>query len=249
VLDRPDLVDAAAAAVDFLRASLIVDGRVRATFKDGRARLNGYLDDHAFLLDAVVELLQSRWSTAHLGLAVQLADGLLEHFEDRQNGGFWFTSHDHEALLHRPKPMGDEAVPSGNGVAAFALARLGYLLVETRYLDAAERTLRAAWHSLQEFPHGHCSLLNALDEYLEPPELVVLRGDARECAVWAATLGAAYNPRRLVFAIPGDAGTLPGGLASKVPPAGPASVLAYVCRGTACESPVDSLETLARPST
>ncbi|MDH5256236.1 MAG: thioredoxin domain-containing protein, partial [Gammaproteobacteria bacterium] len=215
VLDRPDLVDAAAVAVDFLRASLVVDGRVRATFKDGRARLNGYLDDYAFLLDAVVELLQSRWNTAHLGFAIQLADGLLEHFEDRQNGGFWFTSHDHEALLHRSKPMADEAVPSGNGVAAFALARLGYLVVDTRYLDAAERTLRAAWRSLQEFPHGHCSLLNALDEYLEPPELIVLRGDARECAVWAATLGAAYSPRRLVFAIPRDAGTLPGGLASK----------------------------------
>jgi uncharacterized protein YyaL (SSP411 family) len=143
--------------------------------------------------------------------------------------------------------MADEAVPSGNGIAAFALARLGYLVVETRYLDAAERTLRAAWRSLQEFPHGHCSLLNALDEYLQPPELIVLRGDAREGAVWAATLGAAYNPRRLVFAIPGDAGGLPAGLASKVAPAATSSVLAYVCRGTTCASPLDSLEAVAQP--
>jgi len=246
VLDRPDLVDAAAAAVDFLRTSLVADGRVLATSKDGRARFNGYLDDSAFLLDAVIELLQTRWNTEHLRLAIQLADGLLERFEDRENGGFWFTSHDHEALLHRSKPMADEAVPSGNGVAAVALARLGYLLVETRYLDAAERTLRAAWRSLQEFPHGHCSLLNALDEYLQPPELVVLRGDAQEAGVWAATLGAAYNPRRMVFAIPGDAGELPAGLASKVPPPSPSSVLAYACRGTACDSPLDSLEAVAR---
>ncbi|MBL8201084.1 MAG: thioredoxin domain-containing protein [Chromatiales bacterium] len=242
VLDRPDLVDAAAAAVDFLRASLVVEGQVRATFKDGRARLNGYLDDYAFLLDAVVELLQARWNTAHLRFAIQLADGLLERFEDRENGGFWFTSHDHEILLHRSKPLADEAVPSGNGVAACALARLGYLLVETRYLDAAERTLRAAWRGLQEFPHGHCSLLNALDEYLQPPELIVLRGDAREADRWAATLGAAYNPRRLVFAIPGDAGDLPAGIASKAAPPAPSSVLAYVCRGTTCESPLDSLD-------
>ncbi len=183
---------------------------------------------------------------APAALPIQLADGLLERFEDRENGGFWFTSHDHEALLHRSKPLADEAVPSGNGVAAFALARLGYLLVETRYLDAAERTLRAAWRSLQEFPHGHCSLLNALDEYLQPPELIVLRGDAREGAVWAATLGAAYNPRRMVFAIPGDAGELPPGLASRRPPPAPASVLAYVCRGTTCDSPVDSLEAVAK---
>jgi uncharacterized protein YyaL (SSP411 family) len=245
-LDRSDLADAAAAAVDFIRTSLVVDGKVLATFKDGRARLNGYLDDHAFLLDAVLEVLQVRWNTAHLGLAIELAESLLARFEDRENGGFWFTSHDHEALLHRSKPMADEAVPSGNGVAAFALARLGYLLVEPRYLDAAERTLRAGWRGVQEFPHGHCSLLNALDEYLQPPELIVLRGDGAEAGIWAATLGAAYNPRRLVFAIPGAAGKLPPGLASKAPPGDTAAVLAYVCRGTTCDTPIDSLEALAR---
>jgi len=244
VLDRPDLTDAAVAAVDFLRGSLVVDHRLLATYKSGKARLNAYLDDYAFLLDAVVELLQTRWSSAHLEFAMVLADGLLERFEDRENGGFWFTSHDHEALLHRSKPLADEAVPSGNGLAAFALARLGYLLVEPRYLDAAERTLRAGWRGMQEFPHGHCSLLNALDEYLQPPELIILRGDAGEASVWAATLVAAYNPRRMVFAIPRDAADLPVALASKLAPA--AGVLAYVCRGTACDSPVDSLETLAR---
>ena len=81
---------------------------------------------------------------------------------------------------------------------------------------------------------------------VQPPELIVLRGDAREGAVWAATLGAAYNPRRMVFAIPGDAGELPPGLASRRPPPAPASVLAYVCRGTTCDSPVDSLEAVAK---
>jgi len=245
VLDRPDLADAAVTAVDFLRTSLVVDGRLMATFKDGRARLNGYLDDHAFLLDAVLEILQTRWNTAHLRFAMQLADDLLARFEDRENGGFWFTSHDHESLLHRSKPMADEAMPAGNGVAAHALARLGYLVADTRYLDAAERTLRAGWRALQEFPHGHCSLLNALDEYLRPPELMVIRGEARETAVWAATLGAAYDPRRLVFAIPAEAGDLPAGLASKAPPAAPAAVLAYRCRGAVCDAPVDTLEAAA----
>ena len=248
VLDRPDLADAAVAAVDFLRGSLVVDHRLCATYKSGKARLNAYLDDYAFLLDAVVELLQTRWSPGHLEFAVFLADGLLERFEDRENGGFWFTSHDHEALLHRSKPLADEAVPSGNGVAAFALARLGYLLVEPRYLDTAERTLRAGWRGMQEFPHGHCSLLNAMDEYLQPPELIVLRGEPGEASVWAATLGAAYNPRRMVFAIPDDGANLPAALpaalASKTAPA--AGVLAYVCRGTVCDSPVATLEALTR---
>ena len=243
VLERPDLADAAVGAVDFLRRSLVVDHRLLATCKDGRARLNGYLDDYAFLLDAVVELLQTRWNTGHVEFATFLADGLLERFEDRENGGFWFTSHDHEALLHRSKPLADEAVPSGNGVAASALARLGYLLVEPKYLDAAERTLQAGWRGMQEFPHGHCSLLNALDEYLQPPELIIVRGEADEAGVWAATLGAAYDPRRMVFVIPDDAADLPAALASKTAPA--TGVLAYVCRGTVCDSPVTSLETLA----
>jgi hypothetical protein len=243
-LERPDLGEAAAAALDFLRASVVVDGRVRATWKDGRARLNGYLDDHAFLLDATLELLQARWDSAHLALAVQLADSLLTHFEDPEHGGFWFTSHDHEALLHRSKPMADEALPAGNGVAALALARLGYLVVEPRYLAAAERTLRAGWQSLQEFPHGHGSLLNALEEHLQPPELVILRGDPVEARTWAATLSAAYNPRRLVYCIPGDAGPLPAGIAAKALPA--AGVLAYVCRGMSCAAPLDSLDAVSR---
>ena len=138
-------VDAAATAVDFVSETLLVDGRLLASFKDGEARFPAYLDDHAFLLDALLELLQARWSTEHLEFAITLADTLLEHFEDTENGGFYFTANDSEELIHRPKPLADESVPSGNGIAAFGLQRLGFLLGETRYLDAAERTLCAAW--------------------------------------------------------------------------------------------------------
>src|SRR5690606_19839661 len=112
VLGRPDLLDAADTAVDFLRERMTVQGRLRASFRDGQARLDGYLDDHAFLLDALLELLQSRWQERHLDYAVALADTLLEHFEDSEGGGFWFTAHDHEELLHRTKPLADESLPS-----------------------------------------------------------------------------------------------------------------------------------------
>ena len=126
------------------------DGRLLASYKDGEARFPAYLDDHAFLLDALLELLQSRWNTRHLLFAVQLADLLLLHFEDTDNGAFYFTANDHEALIHRPRPLADEAVPSGNGIAAIALQRLGFLLGETRYLDAAERTLRGSWQAIDQ---------------------------------------------------------------------------------------------------
>ncbi len=241
VLQRPDLGTAAATALDFIRGSMVVDGRLCATAKDGEARFNAYLDDHAFLLDATLELLQARWDDAHLAFAIWLADSLLERFEDRERGGFWFTAHDHEALLHRSRTMADDALPSGNGVAALALGRLGCLLGETRYLAAAERTLRAAWQGLSEFPHGHCTLLNALEEHLSPPRLVIIRGDGEEATRWAAVAGAAYHPRQLVFTIPREATGLPAVLAAK---AAGTNTLAYVCEGMVCSSPMASLEEL-----
>ncbi len=242
-LERPELIDAAVRAAEFLRATVLVDGRLRASYKDGEARFAAYLDDHAFLLDALLELLQARWDPAHLEFAVQIAELLLEHFEDRGDGGFFFTADDHETLIHRPKPLADEAVPSGNGIAAFALQRLGFLLGETRYLDAAERTLRASWRAITEYPHGHVSLLTALEEYLEHPEIIVLRGESGEIARWRDAASRLYAPRRLVFAIDADAVDLPGALADRAAIKG--ETVAYRCLGTHCELPVTTWEALA----
>jgi len=242
-LGRPDLLDAAGEAVGFLRTRLTRDDRLLATYKDGRARLNAYLDDHAFLLDALLELLQCRWDSAHLDYACWLADCLLSRFA-ADEGGFWFTAHDHEQLLHRSRPFADEALPAGNGVAARALARLGWLLAEPRYLDAAEATLRAGWAVMREAPHGHATLLDALDDWLAPPEVIIIRGQGLEAAEWAATLTAAYNPKRLVYLIPPDAPALPPALATKSAGTGP---LAYVCRGTRCGPPVRDLAALLQP--
>ena len=242
-LEPPDLIDAAADAVEFLRDNLMRDGRLLASYKDGEARFAAYLDDHAFLLDALLELLQARWNTQHLEFAQQLAELLLKHFEDKDDGGFWFTANDHEQLIHRSKPLADEAVPSGNGVAAFALQRLGFLLGETTYLDAAERTLRAAWRAISEVPHGHVSLLTALEEYLQHPEIVVIRGANDDISRWRDSAAKVYAPRRLVFAIPEDEAGLPGALADRKPLAG--ETVAYRCLGTHCEMPVTTWEALA----
>ena len=110
--------------MDFVRGTLWQDGKLLATHKDGKTHLNAYLDDHAFLLNAALELLQAEFRGADMAFAVQLADALLARFEDRQNGGFFFTSHDHETLIQRNKTGQDNATPSGNGIAAQALLRL-----------------------------------------------------------------------------------------------------------------------------
>ena len=242
VLEREDLVDAAESACDFILENLIDDGRLLASYKDGQARFSAYLDDHAFMVDAILELLQSRWSKRHLDFAILLADLVLEYFEDAENGGFFFTADDHETLMHRPKPFADDAVPSGNGIAVLALQRLGHVLGEQRYIDAAEKALRSAWKAMDEYPHGHVTLITALEEYLEPPEIIVVRGDSADIEEWRDQLAKIYAPSRILLAIGRDEEALPGLLAERKPLDG--ETVAYRCVGTHCELPVTSLKEL-----
>ncbi len=243
VFGRADWLASAERALDFVRRELWRDGRLLVSWKDGRANLPAYLDDYAFLIDGLLGLLQARWRTEDLDLAVALAEVLLRRFEDRQDGGFYFTADDHERLIQRPKPYGDESLPSGNGMAALVLGRLGHLLGETRYLEAAERVLRNAWPHISGLPYAHATLLDALEEQLEPPEIVVLRGDG--ClADWQARTRSGYAPHRMSFAIPAGAAGLPAGLDERRAPA--TGCVAYVCRGTHCETPVTDATELGR---
>jgi hypothetical protein len=242
-LEREEYVDSAARAVAFLREHCWYQGRLLAVHKDGRSRFPAYLDDHAYLAWGLVELVQARWHGPWLAWAIELADTLLERFQDSGAGGFYFTADDHEQLILRPKTFGDDATPSGNGVAARVLIRLGFLLGETRYLDAAERTLRGAWAVLEKYPHAHTSLLMALDELTEPPTIVVLRGAPEDLLTWRTELDKLYDPRRFVAAIPSDATDLPAGLAAKAPQG---RMVAYLCRGMTCSAPLATLGELVR---
>ncbi len=235
LLGRADFIASAERALDFIRAELWKDDRLLATYKDGRARLPAYLDDYAFLMDGVLELLQARWRDGDLEFLTALAECLLDHFEDKENGAFFFTADDHERLIHRPKPLGDDATPSGNGVAALVLQRLGHLLGARHFLEAAERTLLAAHEAVARFPSAHCTLLAALEEYLDPPQTVVLRGAPPDMAPWLARARARYAPNRIALAIPNDAKGLSGLLAQRT---ARADVTAYVCAGLACREPV-----------
>ena len=241
-LDRPDFIDAATAAVDFIRHKLWRDGRLLATYKDGKAHLPAYLDDYAFLADALLELLQSRWRTSDLDFACDLLEVMLARFEDTA-GGFYFTASDHERLIHRSKTFADDSMPAGNGVAASVLCRMGYLMGELRYLKAAERTLEAGWTSMREYGPGHMSMLNALDDFLASTEILIIRGDATDGERWARSLRALYAPNRLIFAIPRDTENLPSALADKA--SGPTTT-AYLCTGMTCSAPLTDLGELAR---
>ncbi|MBN1774552.1 MAG: thioredoxin domain-containing protein [Deltaproteobacteria bacterium] len=241
LLGRPDYVEAAVAAADFLHRELWQGGRLLAAWRDGRARFPAYLDDHAFLLDALLELLQARWRSDDLDHAAAIADRLLDSFADPA-GGFYFTADDHERLLYRARGGADGALPSGTGIAVRGLLRLGRLLGRTDWLAAADRTLRAFAPDLARFPAAFGSLVLALEESLAEPRTVVLRGSPAALAPWHAALATGAGPGDQVFAIPPDA-ALPEALAVRTPRG---EAVAYVCEGTRCLPPITTLEALSR---
>jgi uncharacterized protein len=269
VFREPRWAESARRALDFVRAALWRDGRLLATHKetqgrpkfpcspsggrtpqggglggthiDGRAHLNAYLDDHAFLLGALLELMQGGPLRADdLRFACAVADLMLEQFEDPQRGGFHFTSNDHEALVLRPKSGHDTAMASGNGTAALQLQRLGHLVGEPRYLDAAQRTMALFAAELSRAPQGYATLVDALAEYRTPPTLVVLSGPSAAISAWHAQLDGRYRPGVLTIELPDDTAGLPQVLAKPVG----ARPQAWVCRGPQCLPPLADIESL-----
>jgi len=237
LLGEPPLVDAAATTLDFLHRALWRDGRLLASWRDGTARLPAYLDDHALLLEALLEQLQSRWDARWLFWAEALAELLITRFQD-DDGAFRMTADDAEPLIHRPRPLADDAMPAGNGVAARVLARLGHLLGETRYLEAAERALAAASGAISHAPDAHASLVDALEEYHHPPETVLIKPPAAaEPADWLDAAEARYAPNRQVFVLPGET-TAVGAITLT-------GSGAWICRGLRCLPPVGSPQALA----
>ena len=237
---RRDWLDSARRALDFVRTTLWKDARLLATYKDGRAHLDAYLDDHAFLLAALIEILQADFDARDLEWAEEVGEALMARFHDTANGGFFFTAHDHERLIQRPKPGPDNATPSGNAVAAWALNRLAFLTGATRYADAAAGTLALYWPHMERQPAGFGTLLAALEEQVEPPRMVIVQGARTELEPWRKALDPAYLPSTLALFIPAGTGPLPPALDK------PATegVNAWVCEGVTCLPPIASLAQL-----
>lgn len=227
-LDTTRYISAAQLTIDFIREYLWKNKRLSASFQQGKPQLNAYLDDYVFLIDALITSLQVAWRSEDLAFAIELADAVIAHFYDKADGGFYFTSDDHETLLYRPKTNMDDAIPSGNGIAAQVLQTLGYLLGETRYLDAAEKTLQQAWPMLSQHPAEHSSLLIGLQRYLTPRPYVIIRGSYESILEqWKAEC---WSPHHFVFCIPNDC-PLPESLAAK---SATDQTCGYICQGMQC---------------
>jgi uncharacterized protein YyaL (SSP411 family) len=241
VFRRQDWLDSAQRALDFIRVVPWKDGRLLATYKDGRAHLDAYLDDHAYLLAAILEMLQADFRARDLEWAEELGDMLMERFHDgvgsdQGRGGFFFTSHDHESLIQRPKPGPDNATPSGNAVAALALNRLAFLTGETRFSDAAAGTIALFLPQVERHPAAFGTLLAALEEQLEPPRTLIVMGAKASFGPWREVLDPAYMPTTLALFIPAGTSPLPPPLSKPATDA----VNAWLCEGVTCLPPLDS---------
>ncbi|MCK5394912.1 MAG: thioredoxin domain-containing protein [Gammaproteobacteria bacterium] len=234
LLNKTEYTKSATRAAYFLKKHCWKDDRLFASSKDGKATLNAYADDYAFLIYGLLELLQNKWDNELYDWTLTLADKLLSDFEDTEYGGFFFTSHNHEDLIQRLKTFSDDAIPSGNAIAALALNRLGYLSGNPRYIESAKNCLKSAWSSTNNAPISHCALLTALGEYLSPPNVLIMRTVADDEKTWQSITHQYYLPFTLVYNIPADQ-TPHATLSEKV--TGSASQ-AYPCSGTQCHKPI-----------
>lgn len=244
LLNRAEYRQSAKRALDFIRAHLLHGTRLYAVCKDDKAHTNAYLDDYAFLIDAILHLCQAHWHSDDFNLAYSLSNALIDYFEDTEHGGFYFTSHDHEQLVTRPRTLTDEAMPSGYSIATGALLKIGTLLGEERFIKAADRAITQAKQAMQDSPQHYASLLKAAMEYDRQFEYIVIRGDEQICRQWLRITADYYNPIRLCFAIPTTAANLPAALEAKKADTSANRVIAYLCRGQSCYPPFKSIETL-----
>ena len=241
LLEKPDYIASAKQAAHYLKENCWQDNKLYASNKDGKNTLNAYLDDYAFLIYGLLELLQSHWDNDLYIWTQQLADQLLSEFEDKNYGGFYFTGHQHENLIQRLKSFSDDAIPSGNAIAALALNRLGHLSGKNHYIEAAEHCLKSAWTAINHAPISHCALLNALSEYLTPPDILIIRsqtnGNQSNKEDWQKLAQQYYLADTMIYTIPAEQ-TPDGILAEKA--ALPASNIAYPCNGLQCQKAIEN---------
>ncbi|MGD9735702.1 MAG: thioredoxin domain-containing protein [Solirubrobacterales bacterium] len=248
VLGRDDYLEAARGGAEFVWGTMRDDaGRLLRTYKDGKARLNAYLEDHAFLLEALLTLYEAGFERRWFEAAVETAEAMLERFADPERGGFFSTSVDHEELIVRRKEVGDHPIPSGNSAAALGLLRLAALTGERRYREAAEGIFALFAKPASEHPDAFAHLLRAIDFAAAPVREVALvaAADADPVAPAVADLAAVvhgeYRPH-LVLAAGPEGAERPPLLAGRTLVDGRPA--AYVCENFACRLPVTSPDEL-----
>jgi uncharacterized protein len=241
VLGRSDYVQAAVDCATFVLSDLRdAQGRLLRTWKDGRGRLAAYLEDHAFLLEALIGVYEATGDPRWYGEAAALADAMIERFSDPERGGFYTTADDHEPLAARRKDLEDSPIPSGNSAAAFGLLRLALLSGEGKYERHALGVLRLLFPLAARHPQAFGHLLQAADFYLAPVKEVAIVGPSSEAGELLRVVRGTYRPHLVLAAGRADGVPL---LEGREPVDGHAA--AYVCEHFVCQAPVTTPDELA----
>jgi uncharacterized protein YyaL (SSP411 family) len=243
-LDRTDYKDVATSNAEFLHATMRAeDGRLLRTWKAGsQAKYNGYLEDYAFLAEGLLALYQTTFDERWFQWARELADAMLAHFSDAENGGFHDTRDDHEQLIHRPKDVQDNAIPSGNAMAAHVLLKLSLLTGGPGYWDTAERAVRAVGTLMTQYPSGFGEWLNAASLIMGESREIALIGNDEQIAPLLEVVRTGYRPLQVVAAGAGAEDERVPLLANR--PQVNDSGTAYVCRRFVCNTPVTDSKVL-----
>jgi uncharacterized protein YyaL (SSP411 family) len=242
VLGRDDYLEAAVDCAEFVLGTMRdPDGRLLRTYKDGRARLNAYLEDHAFMVEALLVLYESTFDPRWFAAARELAETMTRRFGDPQRGGFFSTSSDHETLIARRKEVGDHPIPAGQSAAALGLLRLAAVSGEARFAEHARGVLALFGEPAVSHPDSFAHFLRALDFDLAATREVALVG--ADLGALEAVVRAAFRPN--VVCAGGPAGAVePPLLDSRTEVGGEPA--AYVCEGFTCQLPVTDPDALRR---
>jgi uncharacterized protein len=248
VLGRLDWIDAAVSCAEFIeremRAGADGSGPLLRTYKDGRAHIDGYLEDYAYLLEALVTLYEASGQTRWFIRARELADELIERFADTERGGFLTTAAEAGSGFDRRKDLDDSPIPSGNSAAAFGLLRLARLSGESRYEQQALTVLRVVAPIVARHPLGFGHALRALDFELARVREVAVVGSGPDAEALLDVVRGSYQPHLVLAGGPGEEAepTVPL-LRGRALVEGRAA--AYVCEGFACRAPVTEPAELA----
>lgn len=245
-LHRPDYIEAAESNAAFLHRTMrSASGRLLRTWKAGSdAKYNAYLEDYAYLADGLLALYEATFDLRWIDWARELTELMLSHFRDSKNGGFFDTSDDHEQLIHRPKDLQDNAVPSGNSIAASVLSRLSLLTGDGRYWQIAEQSAATMSKFMSQYPSGFGQWLNVASFMLAEPREIALIGAQEELAALLEVVRNGYRPFQVVAA-DAEGGKAPLPLLEDRPRVDGKGT-AYVCRKFVCQAPITDPRELAR---
>jgi uncharacterized protein YyaL (SSP411 family) len=252
LLGNKDYTNTASTAANFIVHKLVKDGRLQRSYKDGHTRHNAYLDDYAFLIAALLDLYEATFNIQWLQQAITLDNTLEKYYEDKQQGGFFMTSDDHEALLTREKPSRDSAEPSGNSVSILNLLRLHEFTTTDRYRQRAQKALQAFAGSLQSQPFALTEMLLALAFYLDQAKEIIIvtpAGEKPSAEPFLIEMRKIFTPCRVLSIV--EEGDELASNAKVIPLLKYKEALqnratAYVCEGGICELPTHAAAVFAK---